>query len=64
MLSLALLMHLRALVGSFATAGAIVGGYLVASALVAPILGRTVDRRGLRRRAGRSPAPSSRRRCC
>ena len=47
MLSLALLMHLRALVGSFATAGAIVGGYLVASALVAPILGRTVDRRGL-----------------
>lgn len=47
MLSLALLMHLRDLIGSFASAGAIVGGYLVASALVAPILGRTVDRRGL-----------------
>lgn len=47
MLSLALLMHLREIAGSFATAGAVVGGYLVASALVAPILGRTVDRRGL-----------------
>ena len=46
MMSLALLMHLRALVGSFATAGAIVGGYLVASAVVAPVLGRTVDRHG------------------
>jgi MFS family permease len=46
MMSLALLMHLRALVGSFATAGAIVGGYLIASAVVAPVLGRTVDRHG------------------
>ena len=48
MLSLALLMHLRDLVGSFATAGAIVGSYLVASALAAPVLGRFVDRRGVR----------------
>jgi MFS family permease len=48
MLSLALLMHLRDIGGSFATAGALVGGYLVASALAAPVLGRIIDRRGPR----------------
>ena len=48
MLSLALLMHLRALTGSFALAGATVGGYLVAMALTAPALGRAIDRQGPR----------------
>ncbi len=48
MLSLALLMHLRDVGGTFATAGGIVGSYLVAAALAAPVLGRTIDRRGLR----------------
>ena len=45
-LSLSLLLHVRALTGSFATAGAAVGACLGASAVVAPFLGRIVDRRG------------------
>jgi MFS family permease len=48
MMSLALLMHLRALSGSFAFAGGVVGTYLVAMACSAPIIGRIVDRRGPR----------------
>src|SRR5215475_11917020 len=48
MMSLALLMHLRELSGSFAFAGATVGTYLVAMACSAPIIGRIVDRRGPR----------------
>ena len=48
MMSLALLMHLRQLSGSFAFAGATVGTYLVAMACSAPIIGRIVDRRGPR----------------
>src|SRR5437867_9990313 len=48
MLSLALLMHLRALTGSFALAGATVGGYLMAMAVTAPVLGRVIDRYGPR----------------
>src|SRR5512147_1906409 len=47
MVSLALLMHLRELTGSFAFAGATVGGYLVAMAAAAPAIGRLVDRKGL-----------------
>jgi len=47
MVSLALLMHLRDLTSSFAFAGAVVGGYLVAMAAAAPAIGRLVDRRGL-----------------
>ncbi|HZQ62182.1 MAG TPA: MFS transporter [Casimicrobiaceae bacterium] len=46
MLSLALLMHLRAATQSFAFAGAVVGAYLVAMAAAAPIQGRIVDRYG------------------
>ena len=45
---LALLLHVRALTGSFATAGAIVGTYLAASAVTAPVIGRIVDRVGPR----------------
>ncbi|MGH8714599.1 MAG: MFS transporter [Casimicrobiaceae bacterium] len=47
-LSLAMLMHVRALTGSFALAGLTVGVDLAASAIVAPALGRTIDRRGPR----------------
>ncbi|MEP7205617.1 MAG: MFS transporter [Casimicrobiaceae bacterium] len=46
MLALALLMHLRSLSGSFAVAGGIVGAYMVAMAIGAPIQGRLVDRYG------------------
>jgi len=46
MLSLSLLLHVRALTGSFATAGAAVGACLLASAVTGPFLGRIVDRRG------------------
>ncbi len=46
MLSLALLMHVRGLTGSFAVAGGIVGTYLVAMAIAAPVQGRLVDRYG------------------
>ena len=45
-LSLSLLLHVRALTGSFATAGAAVGACLFASAVTAPLLGRIVDRHG------------------
>ena len=47
-LSLAMLMHVRALTGSFEAAGLTVGVDLAASALVAPVLGRIIDRRGPR----------------
>jgi predicted MFS family arabinose efflux permease len=48
MLSLAVLMHLRDLSGSFAFAGGMVGTTLVAMACAAPVLGRIVDRHGPR----------------
>ena len=47
-LSLSMLLHVRALTGSFATAGAAVGAYLAAMAVTAPIVGRWIDRRGPR----------------
>lgn len=47
-LALAMLMHVRAMTGSFALAGLTVGADLAASAIVAPALGRIVDRRGPR----------------
>jgi MFS family permease len=46
--SLAMLLHVRALTGSFAAAGAAVGTYLAASAIAAPIVGRHIDRNGPR----------------
>lgn len=46
--TLAMLLHVRALTGSFAVAGAAVGSYLAASAVTAPIIGRWIDRRGVR----------------
>jgi MFS family permease len=48
MTSLAVLMHLRELSGSFAFAGGMVGIVLVAMACAAPVLGRIVDRYGPR----------------
>jgi MFS family permease len=45
---LALLLHVRALTDSFATAGGAVGAYLAASAVSAPVIGRLVDRIGPR----------------
>jgi len=45
-LTLSLLLHVRALTGSFAIAGTTVGTYLTASSLAAPFVGRWVDRRG------------------
>jgi MFS family permease len=47
-LSLSMLLHVRSLTGSFATAGAAVGSYLAAMAVTAPIIGRWIDRRGPR----------------
>ncbi len=47
-LTLAMLMHVRALTGSFAQAGLTVGVDLAASAIAAPALGRIIDRRGPR----------------
>jgi MFS family permease len=44
--TLAMLLHVRALTGSFAAAGAAVGAYLGASAATAPLVGRWIDRRG------------------
>ena len=44
--TLGMLLHVRALTGSFAVAGATVGSYLAASAVTAPIVGRFIDRRG------------------
>ena len=46
--SLAMLLHVRALTGSFAAAGVAVGTYLAASAITAPIIGRYIDRNGPR----------------
>ena len=46
--TLALLLHVRALTGSFAAAGAAVGSYLAASAITAPLIGRFIDRHGPR----------------
>jgi MFS family permease len=45
---LALLLHVRSLTDSFATAGSAVGVYLAANAVTAPIVGRIVDRIGPR----------------
>ena len=47
-LTLAMLMHVRTLTGSFTEAGLTVGVDLAASAIAAPALGRIVDRRGPR----------------
>jgi MFS family permease len=46
--TLSMLLHVRALSGSFATAGLTVGTYLGAAAATAPIVGRWIDRRGAR----------------
>lgn len=60
MVGLALLLLVRERGGSYAAAGAVSGGYFVATAVGAPIAGRLVDRRGqariLRRRAVIFPA--------
>jgi MFS family permease len=45
-ITLSMLLHVRALTDSFATAGLTVGTYLGASAATAPIVGRWIDRRG------------------
>jgi len=47
-LTLAMLMHVRTLTGSFTEAGLTVGVDLAASAIAAPALGRIIDRRGPR----------------
>ena len=46
MVGLALLLLVRERGGSYAAAGAVSGGYFVATAVGAPIAGRLVDRRG------------------
>ena len=46
--NLALLLHVRAISGSFAVAGFTVGAYLAATAVTAPLIGRIVDRIGPR----------------
>ncbi|MDQ2918193.1 MAG: MFS transporter [Pseudomonadota bacterium] len=46
--TLGMLLHVRALTGSFAAAGAAVGSYLGASAVTAPLVGRWIDRHGAR----------------
>lgn len=46
--NLAMLLHVHAITGSFASAGAAVGTCLGASAVTAPFMGRWVDRRGAR----------------
>lgn len=46
--TLAMLLHVRALTGSFATAGAAVGVYLASAAATAPFVGRWIDRHGPR----------------
>jgi MFS family permease len=47
-MSFAMLMHVRALTGSLAVAGAVVGTYLAAAATTAPVQGRIIDRHGAR----------------
>jgi MFS family permease len=60
MIGLALLLLVRDAGGSYAAAGAVSGGYFVATAVGAPVAGRLVDRRGqsriLLRRAVAFPA--------
>jgi MFS family permease len=46
MLSIALLVHVRHLTGSFATAGVVAGAFAVSLGVGGPLLGRLVDRRG------------------
>src|SRR5690348_15050876 len=46
MLSIALLVHVQRLTGSFAIAGAACSAYAICGALASPVLGRLVDRRG------------------
>jgi MFS family permease len=46
MFSIALLVHAQRLTGSFAVAGLVTGGYAIASATAAPLLGRIIDRCG------------------
>ncbi len=48
MTALALTLYLRTTLGDFAQAGTVVGAYFVAMALMAPVLGRLIDRRGPR----------------
>src|SRR6476661_11056272 len=46
MLSIALLVHVRHLTGSFATAGTAAGAFAASLGVGGPLLGRLVDRRG------------------
>jgi predicted MFS family arabinose efflux permease len=46
MLSIALLVHVRHLTGSFTTAGVVAGAFAVSLGVGGPLLGRLVDRRG------------------
>jgi MFS family permease len=48
MQGLGLLLHVRAITGSYADAGSTVGSYLAAAAATAPLIGRLVDRIGPR----------------
>lgn len=48
MTALALTLYLRATLGDFARAGSVVGVYFIAMAMVAPVLGRLIDRIGPR----------------
>ncbi len=46
--NLAMLLHVRAITGSYADAGATVGACLAAAAITAPFVGRFIDRNGAR----------------
>ncbi len=46
MLSIAMLVHVQRLTGSFAVAGVACSAYAICGALASPVLGRVVDRRG------------------
>lgn len=48
MMSFAMLMYLRDMLGSFAIAGTVVGSYFIAMAATAPVQGRLIDRNGPR----------------